>query len=153
MTQTIIPNLWFDGNAQEAVDYYLEVFKDGKIISTTYYPKTKEEGLADFQTDLAGKVLTIEFELRGLQFVAINADSTFKFNEAVSFAVMCEDQAEIDYFWEKLSHSPENEQCGWCKDKFGLSWQITPKNVEELMKRPGAFARMMEMKKLVIANF
>ena len=153
MSPEIIPNLWFDGNAKEAVDFYLEVFTDGKKFSTTYYPKSKEEGLADFQLDLAGKELTIEFELKGLRFVAINADSTFKFNESVSFAVQCEDQAEIDYFWEKLSSVPEAEQCGWCKDKYGLSWQIVPKNVEELLRRPGAFSHMMDMKKLVIEGF
>lgn len=153
MTPGIVPNLWFDGNAKEAVDFYLEVFKDGKKLSTSYYPKTQEEGLADFQADLAGKELVIEFELKGLRFVAINADSTFTFSESVSFAVQCEDQAEIDYFWEKLSHVPEAEQCGWCKDKFGLSWQIVPKNVEELLQRPGAFAHMMEMKKLVIEEY
>ena len=153
MSQVIVPNLWFDGNAKEAVDFYLEVFEDGKMLSTSYYPKTKEEGLADFQMDLAGKELTIEFEIKGLRFVAINADSTFKFNESVSFAVSCEDQAEIDYYWEKLSSVPESEQCGWCKDKYGLSWQIVPKDVEELLKRPGAFAHMMEMKKLVIEEF
>ena len=153
MSQTLVPNLWFDGNAREAIDFYLSVFKDGKELSATNYPKTKEEGLADFQMDLAGKVLTIEFELRGMRFLAINADSTFKFNEAISFAVECEDQAEIDYFWEKLSAVPESEQCGWCKDKFGLSWQIVPKNVGELLRRPDAFAHMMEMKKLVIDEF
>jgi predicted 3-demethylubiquinone-9 3-methyltransferase (glyoxalase superfamily) len=153
MSQGIVPNLWFDGNAKEAVDFYLEVFKDGKKLSTMYYPKTKEEGLADFQLELAGKELVIEFELRGLRFVAINADSTFKFNESVSFAVQCEDQAEIDYFWEQLSSVPESEQCGWCKDRFGVSWQVVPKNVEELMQRPGAFAHMMEMKKLIIDEY
>jgi predicted 3-demethylubiquinone-9 3-methyltransferase (glyoxalase superfamily) len=153
MAQGIVSNLWFDGNAAEAVDFYMEVFKDGKKLSTSYYPQTQEEGLADFQLDLAGNVLVIDFELRGTRFMAINADSTFKFNEAVSFAVLCEDQAEIDYFWSKLSSVPEAEQCGWCKDKFGVSWQIVPKNTEELLKRPGAFARMMEMKKLVIDEF
>lgn len=103
--------------------------------------------------DLAGKVLTVGFEIMGLQFVAINADSTFKFTEAVSFAVMCEDQVEIDYYWERLSAVPESEQCGWCKDKYGLSWQIVPKNVEELLQRPGAFAKLMEMKKLEVGGF
>jgi predicted 3-demethylubiquinone-9 3-methyltransferase (glyoxalase superfamily) len=153
MSQGIVPNLWFDGNAKEAVDFYLQVFKDGKQLSTTYYPKSKEEGLADFQMDLAGKELTVGFELRGQRFLAINADSTFKFNESVSFAVECEDQAEIDYFWEKLSSVPEAEQCGWCKDRYGLSWQIVPKNVEELLRRPNAFAKMMEMKKLIIEEY
>lgn len=153
MTKAITPNLWFDGNAGEAVDFYVSVFPDSKITKTLHYPKTKEEGLADFQSNMAGKVLTIEFELRGNPFLAINADSTFKFSEAVSFAVACEDQEEIDYYWEKLSAVPESEQCGWLKDKYGLSWQIVPKNVDELLKRPGAFANMMKMKKLVIADY
>ena len=149
----ITPNLWFDGNAQEAVEFYVSLFPDSKIISTEYYPKTKEEGLADFQLNLAGKVLTVEYELSGNRFVAINAGPEFKFNEAVSFSVPCKDQAEIDYYWEKLSAVKESEQCGWCKDKFGLSWQIVPENMAELMKRPGAFAKLMPMKKLVIADF
>ena len=84
MSQGIIPNLWFDGNAKEAVDFYLEVFKDGKKLSTTYYPKSQEEGLADFQTDMAGKELTIIFEMKGLRFLALNAGPEFKFNESVS---------------------------------------------------------------------
>lgn len=151
--QKIIPNLWFDGNAEEAVNYYVSVFPDGKIISTEYYPNSSEEGLADFQLDLAGKVLTIEFELLGTQFVAINAGPEFKFNESVSFAVPCKDQAEIDYYWDKLSAHPENEQCGWCKDKFGLSWQIVPENMEALMKKPGAFITMMNQHKIIIAEY
>lgn len=151
--KTITPNLWFDGNAKEAVDYYISVFPDSKIISTMYYPNSEEEGLADFQKDLAGKVLTIEFELMGNNYVAINAGSEFKFNESVSFSIPCKDQEEIDYYWSKLSAVPESEQCGWCKDKFGLSWQVVPENAEELLKRPGAFANMMQMKKIVIADF
>lgn len=153
MAKKIVPNLWFDGNATEAVDYYVSVFPNSKIVSTEYYPKTAEEGLADFQKDLAGKVLTVTFELDGNPFVAINAGPEFKFSEAVSFQVDCKDQEEIDYYWEKLSAVPEAEQCGWCKDKYGLSWQIVPENMGELMKKPGAFARMMEMHKLVIADF
>jgi predicted 3-demethylubiquinone-9 3-methyltransferase (glyoxalase superfamily) len=153
MAKDITPNLWFDGNAKEAVDFYVSVFPDSKILNTTYYPKTQEEGLADFQLDLAGDVLTIEYELSGNKFLAINADSTFKFSESVSFSVPCEDQEEIDYYWDKLSAVPESEQCGWLKDNYGLSWQIVPKNMDELMKRPDAFAKMMEMKKLVIADF
>ncbi len=153
MQQKITPNLWFDGNAQEAVNYYLSVFKNSRIISTEYYPKTKEEGLADFQLNLAGKVLTIEYELDGMSFVAINAGSEFKFNESVSFSVVCKDQEEIDYFWSKLSAVPEAEQCGWCKDQFGLSWQIVPENTNELLKKPGAFANMMQMKKIEISKF
>ncbi|HSX17257.1 MAG TPA: VOC family protein [Patescibacteria group bacterium] len=300
MSQKIIPNLWFDGNAKEAVDFYVSAFPDSKINSTAHYPNSPEEGLADFQLDLAGKVLTVDFELGKQRFTAINAgpefafnpsvsfmvnfdpsqdehakehldelwgklieggealmpldtypfskhygwvkdrygltwqliltnpegeprpfiipalmftgkntdhaeeainfytsifkdskqgtlarypDDTgpakkgslmfadfmlagqwfaamdsgvahdFTFNEAVSLAVFCKDQSEIDYFWEKLSSVPESEQCGWCKDKYGLSWQILPENMEELLSKPGAFAKMMQMKKLVIADF
>lgn len=148
--QKIVPNLWFAGNASEAVEYYVSVFKDSKIINTSYYP---QEGLADFQKSLAGKVLTIDFELNGQHFVAINAGDEFTFTEAVSFAVMCKDQEEIDYFWSKLSAQPSAEQCGWCKDKYGLSWQIVPENMEELMKKPGAFGIMMEQKKIIIAEY
>ena len=148
--QKIIPNLWFNGNAKEAVDYYLSVFKGSALISTTYYPN---EGLEDFQKQFAGKVLTIEFEIFGQRFVAINAGDEFKFTEALSFAVFCKDQAEIDYYWEKLSAVPQSEQCGWCKDKYGLSWQIVPENMEELMKNPNAFSIMMKQKKIVIAEY
>lgn len=151
--QKITPNLWFNGNAEEAVDYYVATFPNSKIVSVERYPGSVEEGLADFQLDMANKVLTIEFELDGEAFVAINAGPEFTFSEAVSFAVSCKDQAEIDYFWEKLSAVPAAEQCGWCKDRFGLSWQIVPENIGELMQRPNAYAKMMEMKKLVIADF
>ena len=300
MKQKITPNLWFDGNAQEAVEYYISVFPGSKITSTSYYPNSIEEGLADFQLDLAGAELTIDFELEQHGFTAINAgpefkfnpsisfmlnfdtsvdeharehldelwlklidggealmpleaypfskrygwlkdrfgltwqliltdpageerpfiipsllftgevtnyaeeamnfyvsvfedarvgelvyypdaigpakkgalmfgdfmlanqwfiamDSgvkhEFKFNEAFSFSVSCKDQAEIDYFWGKLSKDPEFEQCGWCKDQYGVSWQIVPENMGELMEKPGAFAKMMPMKKIIIAEF
>ena len=298
--QKITPNLWFAGNAREAAEFYSSIFPDGKILLATYYPKSAEEGLADFQLDMAGKELTVDFELGGQQFTAINAGPDFKFNpsisfmvnfdpsrdeqarehldelwsklmdggevlmpldnypfskrygwvkdrygltwqliltdptgeprpfiipslmfagentnhaeaalnfyvsvfkdaklgtlarytedtgpakagslmfadfmltnqwfaamdsgveqnfafnEAVSLAVACRDQVEIDYFWEKLSYVPEAEQCGWCKDRFGLSWQIVPENMGELMQKPGAYAKMLQMKKLVIADF
>lgn len=300
MEQKVTPNLWFDGTAKEAAEYYVSLFPDSKVITTSYYPKSSEEGLADFQKNMAGKELTVEFELGGLRFVAINAGpeftfnpsisfmvnfdpsrdeqarehldelwsklmdggqalmlldaypfskrygwvkdrygltwqlmltnpegeprpfitpslmfsqqntnhaeeaikfymSVFKdseqgtvahydqdtgpakagslmfadftlggqwfaamdsgakqdftFNEAVSLSIACKDQAEIDYFWEKLSTVPEAEQCGWCKDQYGVSWQVAPANTEELLKRPGAFANMMKMKKLVIDDF
>jgi predicted 3-demethylubiquinone-9 3-methyltransferase (glyoxalase superfamily) len=300
MTQKITPNLWFNGNAQEAVEFYVSAFPDSKIVATLNYPNSAEEGLADFQLDMAGKVLTVDFQLGTQRFTAINAgpefafnpsvsfmlnfdpskdeqarehldelwsklieggevlmpldeypyskrygwvkdkygltwqltltdpageprpfiipslmfgekvvnkaeeaitfytsvftdakqgimaryaedtgpakkgslmfadfmlagqwfaamDSgvkqDFTFNESVSFVVLCKDQAEIDYFWEKLSTVPESEQCGWCKDKYGVSWQIVPESMEELIKKPGAFAKMMQMKKIVIADF
>lgn len=291
--QRIIPNFWFDHNAEEAVDFYLSVFKDSKINATLHYPMTEEEGLADFQKDLAGKVLTIDFEISGFRFTAINADTTFKptpaisffysvdtkeemdelwgklveggkglmdlgeypfskyygwvqdkygyswqlmlnnpegdkrpkivpsllftgerdgqaeeamkfytsvfpdseissnvnhypaempdragkisyadftilgewiavmdggvdhafgFTPAISLMVLCHDQEEIDTYWAKLSANPEFEQCGWLEDKFGVSWQITPENMDELIKVPGAYKRMMNMKKLDIAE-
>jgi len=295
--QKITPCLWFDGNAKEAVDFYVAAFDDAKITETAYYPKTAEEGLADFQLDMAGKVLTVNFELSGYKFMALNADATFKlnpsisfmlnfdpsqddqaeehlnalwaklidggealmpldaypfskrygwvkdqfgvtwqlmltsgdneprpfivpslmftgdqsgkaeeamnfylsvfedskqgtlarypddtgpakkgaimygdfmlagqwfaamdsgtdhtftFSEAISLIVACKDQAEIDAYWDKLSKVPESEQCGWCKDQYGVSWQITPENMEELLKKPGAYARMMPMHKIII---
>lgn len=152
--QRIIPNLWFDGNAQEAATYYLSIFRDGKLITTTYYPMTEAEGLADFQKDLAGKVLTVEFEILGMRFIGINAGPEFKFNESVSFMIPCKDQAEIDYYWDSLTADcGEESVCGWLKDKYGLSWQVCPDNWELLNKKPGAFKKMMGMKKLIIADF
>ena len=151
--QKIVPNLWFNGNAKEAAEYYVSVFPNSKIIGTEYYPNSAEEGLADFQLAMAGKPLTVEFEIFGTRFVAINADATFTLSEAISLAVPCKDQAEIDYFWEKLSAHPDSEQCGWCKDKFGLSWQIVPENMDELMKKPGAYTTLMKQHKIVIAEY
>ncbi len=146
--QKITPNLWFKGNAEEAVNFYLSVFPNGKIISTSYYPT---EGLLDFQKDFAGKSLAIYFELMGNEFVAINAGPEFTFTEAVSFNIACKDQSEIDYYWNKLtSDGGEESVCGWCKDKYGLSWQVNPENMEELMTRPGAWERMIGMKKIDI---
>lgn len=148
--QKITANLWFDGNAQEAVDFYLSVFPEGKINSSSYYPK---EGLADFQKSFAGKVLAINFELFGQEFVAINAGSEFKFNESVSFNITCKDQAEIDYYWEKLTADGGQESvCGWCKDKYGLSWQVNPDNIDKLVNTPAGFQKMMTMKKIDIAE-
>ena len=153
MQQKITPNLWFDGNAKEAIEYYVSVFPNSSVLSTQYYPNSAEEGLADFQKDMAGKELVIEFELDGQHFTAINAGPEFTFNEAISFAITCKDQDEIDYYWEKLSSVPESEQCGWCKDRFGLSWQVVPADMGELMKRPNGYTNMMQMKKIVIADF
>jgi len=292
--QKIIPNLWFNGNAKEAVDFYVSVFPETKIITTSHYPKSKDEGLADFQLNMAGQVLTVDFKIMGFRFVVINAgpefvpnpsisffitldskeeidalwgklvndgkelmplgvypfskyygwlqdkyniswqilikehdepwnskvtpsllftqdkngkaeeaiqfytsifknakigslirrtgDDTiakagtlafgdfmlentwlvamdggqgheFTFNEGVSLMISCKDQAEIDYYWEKLSAVPESEQCGWLKDKYGVSWQVVPENIEELMKKPDAFKTMMKQKKIIIAEF
>lgn len=300
MSQMVTPNLWFDGNAKEAIDFYVSVFPGSKLTSMSHYPNSEKEGLADFQNDMAGKVLTVDCQLAGHSFTAINAGPEFKFNtsisfmvnfdplhdkqanehldevwskliaggealmpldeypfskqygwvkdkygltwqliltnpegdvrpciipnlmfggsvqnkaedainfytsifkdskigtvtkyttangpatkdsvmfadfqlagqwfaamdsgveqkdtfnEAVSLSVACADQAEIDYFWEKLSVVPESEQCGWCKDKYGVSWQIVPANMGELMKKPAAYSRMMQMHKIEINQF
>jgi predicted 3-demethylubiquinone-9 3-methyltransferase (glyoxalase superfamily) len=153
-TQKIIPNLWFDHNAKEAADYYISVFEGGRIIQTTYYPKTAAEGLADFQQEFAGKVLTVEFEILGMRFIGINAGPMFTFTEAISLMIPCKDQAEIDYYWNALTaNGGEESVCGWLKDKYGLSWQVCPENWIELSKHPGAFRKMMGMKKLIIADF
>jgi predicted 3-demethylubiquinone-9 3-methyltransferase (glyoxalase superfamily) len=152
--QKIIPNLWFDGNAEEAADYYLSIFKDGKKIHTTYYPLTEAEGLADFQKEFAGKVLTVEFEILGMRLVGINAGPLFTFSEAISLFISCKDQAEIDYYWDALTcDGGQESMCGWLKDKYGLSWQVCPEHWDELIKKPGAFQKMMGMRKLIIADF
>lgn len=146
--QKITPNLWFKGNAEEAVNFYLSVFPQGRIITTSYYPT---EGLLDFQKDFAGKPLAIYFELMGSEFVAINAGSEFTFTEAVSFNISCKDQAEIDYYWNALIADGGAESvCGWCKDKYGLSWQVNPENIEEMMLKPGAWGKLLGMKKIDI---
>lgn len=152
MTGQIVPNLWFNRNAEEAVDYYVSVFENSRVIKKEYYPK-EDEALLDFQKEFAGKVLTVDYELNGQRFVAINAGSEFTLSEAVSFMVPCKDQAEIDYYWEKLSAVPEAEQCGWCKDKFGLSWQVVPANFDEKLKVPGNYQIMMNQHKIVIAEY
>ena len=149
--QKITPTLWYDGCAKEAVDFYLSVFAEGKINTTSYYP---DEGLADFQKSLAGKELIVDFELAGQRFVALNAGPEFKFNESVSFMIACKDQAEIDYLWSALvAGGGKESQCGWLKDKYGLSWQVIPENMEELIKKPNGFANLMKMKKIIIADF
>lgn len=300
MKQKIIPNLWFNGNAAEAVKFYISIFPDSKVCDRHYYPKNREDGLADFQQDFAGQVLSIEFELAQQSFVAINAgpefkfnpsisfmvnfdpasdrlasdhldelwqkllddgevlmplktypfsqrygwikdrfgltwqliltdpqgeprpfimpslmfgsdqvnhaeeairfyvsvfegskvgnlarypeetgpakagslmfgeymlenqwfvamdsgvDQDFSFNESISFAIACKDQTEIDEYWSKLSYDPQAEICGWCKDRFGLSWQVQPENMPELMFRPGGYAHLKPMKKIIISDF
>ena len=147
--QKITPNLWFKGNAEEAVDFYLSIFKDAKVVTKSYYPT---EGLLDFQKPLAGQVLAIYFQLHGQDFVAINAGDEFTFNEAVSFNISCKDQAEIDYYWDAITkNGGEESMCGWCKDKYGLSWQINPENIENLMLTSGAWEKLLQMKKIDIS--
>ncbi len=148
--QKIIPSLWFDSNAEEAVNYYLSVFKDAKIIEIVRYT---EEGYGEEDA-----VMTITFSLLGMEFMAINGGPYFKFTNAVSFMVKCDTQEEIDYYWEKLLKGGASEECGWLKDKFGLSWQINPTTLVKMMsdknkaKVNSVTKAMMKMKKLDIAK-
>jgi predicted 3-demethylubiquinone-9 3-methyltransferase (glyoxalase superfamily) len=127
----ITPCLWFDSNAEEAVNFYTAVFKNSKIGKVSRYGK---EGY-EIHGKPEGTVLTIEFELNGRMFVALNGGPLFKFNEAVSFQVACDSQEEVDYYWEKLGQSGDEkaQQCGWLKDKYGLSWQIVPTVLGEML--------------------
>ncbi len=145
--QRFTPCLWFDNQAEEAVNFYLGVFKNGHVGKVARY----DAASAQVSGQREGSVLTIEFELFGQKFIALNGGPIFKFTEAVSFAVACETQSEIDEIWGKLSAVPESEQCGWLKDKFGLSWQIVPSNIDELVSRPMGMQAMLSMKKLDIA--
>lgn len=160
--QQITPCLWFDNKAEEAISYYVDTFngtpgkKSGsKIVTLMRY----EEGM---QTpgikEMIGKIITGIFELNGQRFMALDGGPIFKFTEAVSLEVECETQEEVDYFWDKLSAVPEAEQCGWVKDKFGLSWQIVPKQLGEMLSDPDTtkahkvLNAMLAMKKIVIAD-
>lgn len=118
----ITTNLWFNGNAEEAVDFYLGVFNNSKIIETTYYSDVGKE----FHGKEKGDILTITFILNEMEFVAINAGPEFKFNPSVSFSIDCKDQEEVDYYWDLLLEGGKASMCGWLEDKFGLSWQIIP---------------------------
>src|SRR3989344_2564995 len=152
ISQKITPNLWFDKEAREATKFYTSIFKKSKILKTSYYGKAAFE----IHHMKEGTIMTIEFELEGQKFMALNAGSIFKFNEAISFVVNCETQKEIDYFWEKLSAGgdPNSQMCGWLKDKFGLSWQIVPAVLGEMMndkkKSEKVMTALLQMKKLDI---
>jgi len=142
----ITPCLWFDNEAQEAAKFYTSIFPDSKITEIVPY-------LTETPSDKPiGSVMLVNFELNGQPFTALNGGSYFKINEAISFQVFCKDQAEIDSYWAKLSESPENEQCGWCKDQFGVSWQVVPESIGELVKSEKAMRVFLEMKKIVIAD-
>jgi len=160
--QRIVPSLWFDQDTEEAIAFYIETFNsaphkraDSRVVSISRYEKGMEVPGAE---QMEGKILTAIFELDGQRFMALDGGPIFQFTEAVSFYVECEDQAEVDHFWERLSAVPEAEQCGWLKDKFGLSWQIVPRQLGELLTRPeqkkalATMNAMLKMKKLVIAD-
>lgn len=144
--QKISSFLWFDTQAEEAAKFYTSVFKNSKMKSVMHYDaaSAKASGRPE------GSAMVASFQLEGLDFAALNGGPQFKFSEAVSFVITCNDQAEIDYYWGKLSAHPESEQCGWLKDKFGLSWQIVPKNLSELISTPKGMQAMLSMTKFDI---
>jgi predicted 3-demethylubiquinone-9 3-methyltransferase (glyoxalase superfamily) len=147
--QKITPNLWFDTEAEEAARFYTSVFENSRTVFVAHYT---EAGPRE-----AGMVMSVEFELDGQRFVAINGGPQFKFDEAVSFQITCETQEEIDYYWEKLAEGGEEGPCGWLKDRYGLSWQVTPTGMEELFADPDperarrAMEAMLKMGKIDVA--
>ena len=148
----IVPCLWFADQAEDAAKYYVSIFKNSRIVALTRYGSAGVE----VHGRPAGSVMTAEFELDGHRFTALNGGPVFQFNEAVSFQIMCDTQEEIDYYWERLTAGgdPRAQQCGWLKDRFGLSWQVVPKGMEEMLKDPEspgarrAFEAMLQMKKI-----
>jgi predicted 3-demethylubiquinone-9 3-methyltransferase (glyoxalase superfamily) len=149
MQQRIKPNLWFDTEAEEAAGFYTSVFENSRVVNVARYTEAGPRP--------AGMVMTVEFELDGQRFVAINGGPEFQFDEAVSFEIDCETQDEIDYYWERLSEGGSEGPCGWLKDKYGLSWQVVPTGMEELFADPDperarrAMQAMLGMRKLDIA--
>jgi predicted 3-demethylubiquinone-9 3-methyltransferase (glyoxalase superfamily) len=148
--QKIVPNLWFDTQAEEAAQYYIDVFGDGRVLSLSRYP----EG----SPGPAGSVMAVDFEVAGMHLVGINGGPQFPFTEAVSLQIDCADQAEVDRFWDRLiGDGGEPSQCGWLKDKYGLSWQVVPRGMEELFADPDparaarAVQAMLQMTKLDVA--
>lgn len=140
----ISPFLWFDSNAEQAVDFYVSVFPNSRKLGTM-------RSSTDTPSGSAGAVLTVSFELDGLKFTALNGGPDHKFTDAISFVVRCENQQEIDNYWAKLTEGGSEVACGWLKDKFGLSWQIVPANILELVRTPKAMQAMMQMTKFDIA--
>ena len=153
--QPIVPCLWFDTQAEEAARFYTGIFKSSKMGTISRYPEAGKE----VHGRPAGTAMTVAFELNGQPFTALNGGPHFKFNEAISFQIMCETQEEVDHFWNKLSAGgdPNAQQCGWLKDKFGLSWQVVPTVLSEMMSDPDkkkagrAMEALLKMKKLDIA--
>jgi predicted 3-demethylubiquinone-9 3-methyltransferase (glyoxalase superfamily) len=156
ITQRISPCLWFDSQAEEAAAFYVSVFKNSKITSVTRYPKAGEET----HKQRRGSVMIVAFDLDGQKFTALNGGPDFKFNEAVSLQVYCSNQEEIDHYWDKLSKGgdPKAQQCGWLKDKYGLSWQVVPAILLELLKdhesptAQRAMEALLRMKKIDISE-
>ena len=149
----ISPCLWFDTQAEEAANFYVSIFENSRILRTLRYSEVGQE----IHGKPAGSVLTVEFELNGQRFVALNGGPEFKFSEAVSFEINCETQQEIDHYWNRLCEGGEEESCGWLKDKFGLSWQVTPAILNEMLqddkdeKTQRVMDAILQMKKLDLA--
>jgi len=154
IVQKITPCLWFDDQAEEAVEFYTAIFSNSRIVTISRYGEAGYE----VHGKPAGTVMVVAFELQGQAFTALNGGPLFKFNEAISFQVNCETQEEVDYYWEKLSEGGDENarQCGWLKDKYGASWQVVPRVLPELINDPDAeksqrvFAAMLQMKKIDI---
>jgi predicted 3-demethylubiquinone-9 3-methyltransferase (glyoxalase superfamily) len=152
----ITPCLWFDNQGEEAANFYVVIFKNSKINRISRYTEAGKE----HHRQPVGSAMVVEFELEGQTFTALNGGPIFKFTEAISFQVMCDTQDEIDYFWNKLSSGgdPKAQQCGWLKDKFGLSWQIVPSIIGDIMtsgkpgQAEGAMNAVMKMKKIDLAE-
>jgi predicted 3-demethylubiquinone-9 3-methyltransferase (glyoxalase superfamily) len=149
----LTPHLWFDNEAEEAANFYTSVFKNSKIHSVVRYPEAAKE----VSGKQPGSVMTVEFEIEGQRFVALNGGPEFKFSEAISFMIPCKDQKEVDYFWSRLTEGGEESVCGWLKDKFGLSWQVVPERLNEMLedkntkKVEAVTQSFLQMKKLDLA--
>lgn len=154
--QKITPFLWFDHQAEEAAAFYTSIFRDSRVLNATRYEK---EG-AEASGRPKGTVMTVVFELAGQEFIALNGGPAFKFNEAVSFVVNCESQEEVDYYWAKLSEGGDEaaQQCGWLKDRYGVSWQVVPTFLGELLADPDpqkarrAMKALLQMKKIDVED-
>jgi len=150
MLQRITPNLWFDTEAEEAAGFYVSVFANSRIVHVAHYTEAGPRP--------AGTVMIVEFELDGQRFIAINGGPQFTFDEAVSFQINCETQDEVDFYWERLTEGGKESQCGWLKDRYGLSWQVVPSGMDELFADPDpqraqrAMQAMFGMNKLDIAK-
>ncbi|HEY6884787.1 MAG TPA: VOC family protein [Nitrososphaeraceae archaeon] len=152
--QKITPHLWFNNNAEEAAKFYASIFKNSKILNITHYG----ESAAKVSGRSKGTVMTVTFELEGQRFMALNGGPVFNFSPAISFFVDCETQEEVDDLWEKLSEGGEKEQCGWLKDKFGVSWQIVPNVLGQMLQDKDAkkservMEELLQMKKIDIQS-
>jgi len=158
----ITPCLWFHYNCEEAIHYYVSVFNGAPYSENNSQVTSIQRYASGMNTpsnsQMVGKVIAGDFLLAGQKFMGFDGGNVFTFNESISMFIGCEDQAEVDYFWEKLSAVPSSEQCGWCKDQFGLSWQIIPKQLGELMSNPDqekssrVVNAMLQMKKIIVAD-